>query len=187
MSSTDSTQTTSPVVQHTSVSPASPLQYVWKLHYISPISKQLQAWCPVYVSTFSTISQFWAVFNGIAPPTMLHVGTSLLLVKDKIEPRGEAESNSSGGRLSVGIPLTSYDLMDNAWIHTVMAVIGEYFSSSESLNACVCDVKSGYLRISLWIKDANDQEAIETIKKEWALNLKISGKIQFYPFSLLSQ
>lgn len=172
--------------QPTSTKNQLPLQYVWTLFYISP--KMKSDWVPIHVSTFSTVTQFWSVFNHMAVPTQLPVLTSLFVVKKGVEPRWEHPSNAKGGRIVINLSIAQHEIIDDVWLHTLMALIGEYFSASDSINVCTCNVKTNAVRIALWVKDASDTTAINSIIHEWASNLKISpSKLNFTAFEQADQ
>merc|ERR1712083_370441 len=74
-----------------------PLQYAWTLWHTAP--KTGGGWSANYkqIAQFSTVNEFWRLFNNISPPSLLDAGSSYHLFKGKVKPAWEDKFNANGG------------------------------------------------------------------------------------------
>jgi translation initiation factor 4E len=103
------------------------------------------------------------LYNNIIAPSQLAPGSNYHLFKDGVEPKWEDPANSKGGKWVVSISRSFRQTkLDNMWLWTILACIGEGFDGPED---SVCGVvvsirKNQEDKISLWIKGGSS----ETIK-----------------------
>jgi hypothetical protein len=203
MNSASSSSTPQPtVVQYKSTHSSAdssgqlPLEYEWDVYHIDPHESMRQIgegiWQPLFIASFSTVRDFWCLFNNIAPPSFLPFNTHLFVFKHGIQPTWENIDNKNGGELSflVNTQEEALDEFDDVWRNTLMALIGEYFSESKLINGISCASKAKYAKFSFWIRDAKDEAAILKIKQEWVelCNTRLNSQFKneslaFKPFS----
>ena len=65
--------------------------------------------------------------------------------------------------------------VDTAWLHTVLAAVGEQFSEGEELCGIVLSPRAKEVRLSLWTRNAKDEQAQRRLGAEWKAVLGESG------------
>eukprot|EP00461_Guttulinopsis_vulgaris_P002213 UN02214 len=106
------------------------LENAWDFYHVDPRQVAKGLWDPELISTFCTVHDFWCIFNNIVSPTYLPHNGFLYLFKHTITPKWEAVENAKGGELSVILDpqkLSSLDMIDDVWLHTLLALVGELF------------------------------------------------------------
>merc|ERR1719373_998505 len=79
-----------------------PLQYRWTLWHNAP--KKQAVWSkPKYVCAFSTVGDFWRLFNNLNTPSTMVPGSDLHLFKGSVEPEWEHELNKGGGMWTLNL------------------------------------------------------------------------------------
>jgi len=138
-----------------------PLQHRWTLWYDNPGKKTSQAlWAENLkrVVTFDTVEDFWRLFNNIRPASKLISGSNYHLFKEEIEPKWEHAQNARGGKW-VATVKNKKDSLDNMWLWTVLALIGESFEDEDEICGCVVSIRKGQDRLGLWTKNALNEDA----------------------------
>jgi len=165
-----------------------PLQYSWTLWHTAPATGG--GWSSNYkqIAQFSTVGEFWRLFNNISPPSLLDAGSSYHLFKGKVKPAWEDKFNANGGawafRFQALKPKNGRDdrgrgrdrrgggseeedrtqaatAANYAWYHTVLNMIGNNFNFSEDICGLVINIKKGGRgKIELWIKDAKSKNRV---------------------------
>ncbi|GMJ14186.1 eukaryotic translation initiation factor 4E [Hibiscus trionum] len=156
-----------------------PLEHSWTFWFDNPQAKSKQStWGssmrPIY--TFSTIEQFWSLYNNIHHPSKLAVGADFHCFKHKIEPKWEDPVCANGGKWTVTYQKGK---SDNSWLYTLLALIGEQFEYSDEICGAVVSVRGKQERIALWTKNASDETAQTSIGKQWKELLDYSETIGF--------
>ncbi|BGP57540.1 hypothetical protein JCM8202_002260 [Rhodotorula sphaerocarpa] len=113
-----------------------PLYSPWTLWFDSA-SKQDKAksWeeSLAKVISFQSVEHFWGLYNNIVPPSSLGAGSNYYLFKQGIVPAWEDQANKEGGKWSVQLPRGKYsDQIDQYWLYTMLAAIGETFETPYS-------------------------------------------------------
>merc|ERR1711972_1020475 len=95
---------------------------------------------PKYVCDFSTVGDFWRLFNNLTTPSNLPPGSDLHLFKGSIEPEWEHPLNKGGGIWTVNLKFDDTNYFDLNWFHTILTMVGNNFedrtrASAESLRA----------------------------------------------------
>mmetsp|Transcript_26528 Transcript_26528/g.69754 ORF Transcript_26528/g.69754 Transcript_26528/m.69754 type:complete len:218 (+) Transcript_26528:127-780(+) len=158
------TKETAAVVNPTAdLSVKHPLQNAWVLWFDNP-QKKLGAkdWSQNLkkVATFDMVEDFWGIFNNIRPPSRLTAGSNYHLFKVGIEPMWEHEANKNGGKWSYSIPRTNgKKMIDDMWLYTALAMIGENFEAGEELCGAVISLRKAGDRVAVWTKDALNEKA----------------------------
>jgi len=169
-----------------------PLQYAWTLWHTAPATGG--GWSANYkqIASFTTVSEFWRLFNNISPPSLLDTGSSYHLFKGKVKPAWEDKFNANGGAWSFRFTASSKQkggrddrgrggrggrggqeeddrtqaatAANYAWYHSVLNMIGNNFDYSEDICGLVINIKKGGRgKIELWIKDAKSKSKVTDI------------------------
>jgi len=145
-----------------------PLQFRWSLYHNGP-KKQGQWAKPKYVYSFSTIGNFWCLFNNLSTPSALTPGSDFHLFKGEIAPEWEDPMNQGGGVFALNLNPQEKDILDMIWFQVIFQVIGNNFDGlDELIRGVVASVRPKKSRVQLWIQAEDDQEirAIGNIFKE---------------------
>uniref|UniRef100_A0A182SAH8 eIF-4F 25 kDa subunit n=1 Tax=Anopheles maculatus TaxID=74869 RepID=A0A182SAH8_9DIPT len=115
-----------------------PLQHTWTLWYLE--ADRSKAWTDSMneVTSFSTVEDFWSLYNHIRGPSEIKVGGDYMLFKSHIRPMWEDESNKHGGRWTLTI---HKNLSDKYWLDTVLCLIGEAFECSDQICGAIVNVR----------------------------------------------
>ncbi|XP_054777017.1 eukaryotic translation initiation factor 4E-1-like [Prosopis cineraria] len=156
-----------------------PLENSWTFWFDNPSAKSKQtAWGSSIrrIYTFSTVEEFWSVYNNIHRPSKLAVGADFYCFKDKIEPKWEDPVCANGGKWTVTF---SKGKSDTCWLYTLLAMIGEQFDHGDEICGAVVNVRGKQDRVSIWTKNASDEAAQVNIGKQWKEFLDYNGTIGF--------
>lgn len=112
------------------------------------------------VCTFSTVEEFWALYNNIRPPSGLNCLCDYNVFKNGIQPMWEVPENRKGGRWLITIEKgRPGEIMDLIWLEILIAMIGEQFGEDMDLICgLVCNVRGKGSKISMWTKDWSAEE-----------------------------
>ncbi|UMM25742.1 hypothetical protein L5515_005438 [Caenorhabditis briggsae] len=111
------------------------------------------------VYTFSTVPEFWALYDAIRPPSGLNPMCDYNVFRDDIQPMWEVPENANGGRWLIAVDKSKQDMVDAIWLEILMALVGEQFGKDmESICGLVCNVRGKGSKISVWTKDCNDDD-----------------------------
>lgn len=158
-----------------------PLQNSWTIWYDNPGKRSNQAsWGDHLkkITTFSFVEDFWRVFNNLKPASTLAQGSNYHIFKEHIEPKWEDAANSKGGKWTVSIPPKNRNSsLDQMWLWTVLAVIGETFDSPDDVCGLVVSVRKAGDRVQIWTKDATNEQACRDIGRSLKRNLEMPDSI----------
>jgi len=188
-----------------------PLQYAWTLWHTAPATGG--GWSSNYkqIAGFSTVSEFWRLFNNISPPSLLHAGSSYHLFKGKVKPAWEDKFNANGGAWAFRFapskqkgrddrgrgrrggggdevdPMQAATSANYAWYHSVLNMIGNNFHCAEDICGLVINIKKGGRgKIELWIKDAKSKDKVTDIGRQFkefcGAARKKNAEIEFQSF-----
>eukprot|EP00960_Hanusia_phi_P008813 253083-Hanusia_phi.AAC.2 len=156
-----------------------PLQNAWVLWFDNPV-KRLGAkdWSSnlkkvgrndvMEVATFDVVEDFWGIFNNIRPPSRLNPGSNYHLFKLGIEPTWEHSTNMNGGKWTYSIPKKDgKKLIDDMWLYTVLAMIGENFDAGDELCGAVISLRKAGDRVAVWTKSADDEKSCREIGQQF--------------------
>mmetsp|Transcript_23087 Transcript_23087/g.75138 ORF Transcript_23087/g.75138 Transcript_23087/m.75138 type:complete len:218 (-) Transcript_23087:237-890(-) len=148
-----------------------PLQNAWVLWFDNPV-KRLGAkdWSSNLkkVATFDVVEDFWGIFNNIRPPSRLNPGSNYHLFKLGIEPTWEHATNMNGGKWTYSIPKKDgKKLIDDMWLYTVLAMIGENFDAGDELCGAVISLRKAGDRVAVWTKSADDEKSCREIGQQF--------------------
>ncbi|EOA36213.1 hypothetical protein CARUB_v10010137mg [Capsella rubella] len=139
----------------------------WTFWFDNPSSKSNQVtWGSSLRSlyTFSSVEEFWSLYNNIHPPTKWVPGADLYCFKHKIEPKWEDPICANGGKWTMMFPKAT---LESNWLNTLLALVGEQFDHGDEICGAVLNFRARGDRISLWTKNAADEDAQLSIGKQW--------------------
>ncbi|KAL1192574.1 Eukaryotic translation initiation factor 4E-3 [Cardamine amara subsp. amara] len=154
-------------------------QNSWSFWFDNPSSKSNQAtWGNSLRSlyTFATIEEFWSLYNNMHPPSKWVPGADLYCFKDKIEPKWEDPICANGGKWTMMFPKAK---LESSWLNTLLALVGEQFEQGDEICGVVLNFRTRGDRISLWTKNAANEEAQLSIGKQWKELLGYNDTIGF--------
>ncbi|KAJ9565835.1 hypothetical protein OSB04_001801 [Centaurea solstitialis] len=156
-----------------------PLEHSWTFWFDNPSAKSKQvAWGnsirPIY--TFSTVEEFWSLYNNLHRPSRLTAGADLHCFKNGIEPKWEDPVCAPGGKWTMTFPKSK---SDTCWLYTLLAMIGEQFDYGDEICGAVVNVRSRQEKIALWTKTAANEAAQMSIGRQWKEFLDYNDVIGF--------
>mmetsp|Transcript_35458 Transcript_35458/g.89109 ORF Transcript_35458/g.89109 Transcript_35458/m.89109 type:complete len:268 (+) Transcript_35458:629-1432(+) len=142
-----------------------PLQNRWVLWYDNPGRKTSQAsWGDHLkrIMDFDTVEDFWRLQNNVVAASQLAPGSNYHLFKDGVEPKWEDPANTQGGKWLLSQNAKGrHTTLDKRWLWTLLAVIGEAFSTdthTDEICGAVVSIRKSNDRIAIWTKNASDKE-----------------------------
>ncbi|VDM59008.1 unnamed protein product [Angiostrongylus costaricensis] len=137
-----------------------PLKHKWTYWYLNDDRQASWEDRLKPVCTFSTVEEFWALYNNIRPPSGLNCLCDYSVFKCGIPPMWEVPENLKGGRWLINIEKGKPgEIMDLIWLEILIAMIGEQFGDDMDLICgLVCNVRGKGSKISMWTKDSNAEE-----------------------------
>ncbi|KAI5961845.1 TIF45 [Candida pseudojiufengensis] len=160
-----------------------PLNNRWTLWYTKPQINKNENWQDLLkpVISFSSVEEFWGIFNSIPPTNQLPLKSDYHLFKEGIRPEWEDSNNSSGGKLQTQFSKKDTGIINDLWLRGLLAVIGETIEEDEDeVNGIVINIRKQAYRIGVWTKDCDESKLRsvgERLKK--ILQLKDDQKIEF--------
>nr|GEZ98584.1 eukaryotic translation initiation factor 4E [Tanacetum cinerariifolium] len=134
-----------------------PLEHSWMFWFDNPSAKSKAAdWGSSIRSiyTFSTVEDFWSLYNNIHKPSKLATGADFYCFKKEIEPNWEDPVCAN-------------------------AMIGEQFDHEDDICGAVVNVRGRVEKISIWTKNAANESAQISIRKQWKEFLDSNENISF--------
>jgi len=162
-----------------------PLQYAWNWWFDNPAKNwkhTQQTWGDHLkkIYTFSTVEDFWCLWNNIKSASDLPAGSNYHVFKEGIEPTWEDTQNIKGGKWVVSIKNSQRDSQLNLlWMWSVLACIGNTFEDEDEICGVVVSIRKGSDRISLWTRTALEDEKTVRIGQHLKDLLGIQFKIQY--------
>ncbi|XP_042376046.1 eukaryotic translation initiation factor 4E-1-like [Zingiber officinale] len=156
-----------------------PLEHSWTFWFDNHVGKSKQvAWGSTIraVYTFSTAEDFWGVYNNINHPNKLPIGADFHCFKLGIEPKWEDPICANGGKWTLSC---SKGKVDNLWLNTLLAMIGEQFDHGDEICGAVVNLRAKQEKISIWTKDGLNEAAQTSIGRQWKEHLDYNEPIGF--------
>jgi len=158
-----------------------PLQNGWTIWYDNPGKRTNQAsWGDHLrkITTFDTVEDFWRVFNNLKPASSLPQGSNYHIFKEHIEPKWEDSANSKGGKWTVSVPPKSRgSSLDQMWLWTILACIGETIRAPDDVCGLVVSVRKAGDRVQIWTRDATNEQACRDIGRSLKETLELPDNI----------
>ncbi|CAI9771228.1 unnamed protein product [Fraxinus pennsylvanica] len=128
------------------------------------------------VYTFDTVEEFWCLYDQIFKPSKLTTNAEFILFKAGMEPKWEDPECANGGKWTVNSNTKAN--LENTWLETLMALIGEQFDEAEEICGVVASVRRQD-KLSLWTKNAANEAAQMSIGRKWKEILDVNEKITY--------
>jgi len=143
------------------------------------------------VHTFSTVEDFWCLYNNIHGPAQQFHG-DLSFFKKGISPAWEDPTCARGGRWLVKLEEKATSKMkqetvEETWLNLILALIGEGFGGDDNDMVCGAVLSSrskGSSKLALWVKSTETKVVIrlgETYKQILQMTMK-EGDLGFENF-----
>ena len=158
-----------------------PLQNQWSMWYYKADRAKTWEENQKEVTTFSTVEDFWSLYNHMEFASKLTVGCDYSLFKSGIMPMWEDPQNKDGGRWLISVEKRFRGVyLDTFWLEIMMCLIGEAFSEfGDIVNGAVVNVRHKGDKISLWLTESEDEEAVRSIGKVIKARLGLGHQISF--------
>ena len=130
------------------------------------------------VITFSTVEDFWALYNHIENASKLGNGCDYSLFKEGIKPMWEDAHNEHGGKWLLQMDKRSrMNVLDVVWLEIMMCLIGEAFGDSGNIvNGAVVNIRPKADKISVWLADSVKSNQIMAIGQEMKGRLRLADR-----------
>jgi len=165
-----------------------PLQTEWTMWYTAPptvtATNSADGWTNnvVDIIDFSTVEDFWRLYNNLLQPSDLHVNSDYHMFKKGISPTWEDAHNAKGGRWMIDFHSTEEKKdVDQAWQYTMLAMIGEAFKNMDEICGAVVSLRKKKHRIALWTRSSEDEDILVRIGEQLKECTGCAQKIGFQP------
>ncbi|KAL8359923.1 hypothetical protein RB598_008324 [Gaeumannomyces tritici] len=134
-----------------------PLMHNWTLWFTKPPSgKGDNNWNDLLkeVITFNSVEEFWGIYNNIAPVSELALKSDYHLFKEGVRPEWEDSQNKHGGKWSYSFKDKRSIGIDELWLHTMLAAIGETLEGEDDgeVMGVVVNVRKAFYRVGVWTR-----------------------------------
>ncbi|KAI1843647.1 hypothetical protein JX265_007433 [Neoarthrinium moseri] len=133
-----------------------PLQNKWTLWFTKPSSGKGDNWNDLLkeVITFNSVEEFWGIYNNIAPVSDLALKSDYHLFKEGVRPEWEDPQNKHGGKWSYSFKEKRSVDINDIWLHTMMAAIGEMLEDEDDgeVMGVVVNVRKAFFRVGVWTR-----------------------------------
>ncbi|XP_052899466.1 eukaryotic translation initiation factor 4E1 isoform X1 [Anopheles moucheti] len=153
-----------------------PLQHTWTLWYLEVDRSKSWTDSMNEVTSFSTVEDFWSLYNHIRGPSEIKIGGDYMLFKSHIRPMWEDESNKHGGRWTLSL---NKRLSDKYWLDTVLCLIGETFEHSDQICGAIVNVRQKIDKISIWTANYENRVAVMNIGQTYKDRLGLRENIHY--------
>jgi len=158
-----------------------PLQHGWSIWYDNPGKRtNVASWGDFLkkITTFATVEDFWRVFNNLKAASTLPQGSNYHIFKEHIEPKWEDVNNSKGGKWTVLVPPKNRATnLDQMWLWTILACIGETIRAPDDVCGLVVSVRKAGDRVQIWTRDASNESACRDIGRSLKETLELTDNV----------
>lgn len=126
----------------------------------------------VELCSVKTVKDFWSYFNQLKAPSNLGMNSNVNVFKAGIKPMWEDPANAEGGKWTIDFAQCP-KLVDEAWLNSVMAAIGEGLDDATEVCGLCLSRRSKGDKLSLWIRSKVPTETIHAIGLRWLTILDI--------------
>jgi translation initiation factor 4E len=159
-----------------------PLNCSWTLWYTKPQTSKTESWADLLkpVITFSTVEEFWGIYNSIPQPSELPLKADYHLFREGIKPEWEDVQNAEGGKFNHSYN-DKYNVdINDAWLKTCLALIGEVLQDDEDeVNGIVFSNRKVAFKVALWTK-STDKKNVLAVGEKFKEVLATDDLIEFY-------
>ena len=135
------------------------------------------------VYSFSTIEDFWRMYNNTYSVEEIMPNTDYMLFKKGIRPEWEDVHNRGGGKWVVTLPIQEdmEEEVGQAWLKVLVTLISGQIEAEESamINGVVLSVREKHLRLNLWCSDKENQALLKSIGRRFKNMCGFHNKFEF--------
>ncbi|KAG6394878.1 hypothetical protein SASPL_145468 [Salvia splendens] len=117
------------------------------------------------------------LYDQIFRPSKFPANADFHLFKAGVEPKWEDPECANGGKWTV--TSNKKTDLDNMWLSTLMALIGEQFDDADEICGVVASVRQKQDKLSLWTKTAANEAAQMAIGRKWKEVIDTTDKISY--------
>ncbi|GLV38801.1 eukaryotic translation initiation factor 4E1 [Carabus blaptoides fortunei] len=155
-----------------------PLQYTWTLWFYENDRNKTWEENQKEIASFSTVEDFWSLFNHIKLSSDLRQGCDYSLFKSGIRPMWEDDANKRGGRWLINLDKKQRTVdLDRFWLDVILCMIGEAFDNSDDVCGAVVNIRGKGDKIGIWTADATKSNAVIEIGRKLKERLQIASKV----------
>ncbi|XP_062499245.1 eukaryotic translation initiation factor 4E-like [Corticium candelabrum] len=155
-----------------------PLQNTWALWFFK--NDKTKSWKEnlMKVTSFSTVEDFWGLYNYVQPASQLQPGCDYSVFKDGIEPAWEDSANRNGGRWLLNLNRQQRrDSLDRYWMEILLMMIGEQFEdASDEVRGAVVNIRPKGDKLALWTGHYDRREETTRIGTMLKERLQLTGR-----------
>jgi len=135
----------------------------------------------VYVTTFTTVKEFWAIYQHMKLPSHLPQGCDYMIFRSGIVPCWENAENINGGRWMCELDrMHRNEQLDAKWLETLLALIGEQLGDGQNqINGAVVQSRKKIDRISIWLRDCENDYETKNIGHKYYNLIRADGGLKF--------
>jgi len=157
-----------------------PLQHEWVLWYdnLDTMKKMNLTWDQnlKMVYKFSTVEDFWSLWNNIKPPSSLATNSNYHLFKSGIEPKWEDQANQYGGKWILVCPTKNRNSLNDMWLGLALQLIGNCFEDDEDIAGAVISLKpKGGDKVAIWTKTADNKDMCLRIGRQFLKAMELES------------
>lgn len=159
----------------------------WKMYYTMPFVKTVKItdWSDLVkqVAEFSTVEEFWGLFNNVPNAQEIEVGADYNLFRSTIFPSWENEHNIKGGKWHIEFRQPEPHKMQTLWTNCCLYAIGETGEFHDRVSGVVFSQREGKCRLAIWIRECNEDTDRNKIGEHWkkSIGLNDSDRISYSP------
>lgn len=128
------------------------------------------------VYAFSSVEDFWCLYNNILAPTKLAIGSNYHLFKDGVRPMWEDPANAKGGKWIFTNARSRKARLDECWLYVMLSLIGETLEDDSDVCGAVVSVRKAQDRIAIWSASADRPDLQKAIGRGFRQALVDLGK-----------
>ncbi|KAI9592039.1 translation initiation factor eIF 4e-like domain-containing protein [Syncephalis fuscata] len=164
-----------------------PLYHSWTLWYDQGGKRtaSAQTWSQNLkeIVTFDSVEDFWGVYNNVSKVNELQSGANYHLFKKGIKPMWEDAANAKGGKWVVQLQKSRSTDINDYWLFTMLACIGETFETEDEICGAVMSVRKSFNRLALWTRSCNKRDVCERIGYQFKESLGLNMQFEFQAHS----
>eukprot|EP00252_Welwitschia_mirabilis_P003879 TRINITY_DN1395_c0_g1_i1.p1 TRINITY_DN1395_c0_g1~~TRINITY_DN1395_c0_g1_i1.p1 ORF type:complete len:216 (+),score=26.15 TRINITY_DN1395_c0_g1_i1:169-816(+) len=124
---------------------------------------------------FSTVEGFWICYCHFARVSNMPISTNLHLFKEGIRPLWEDPANCNGGKWIIRLRKA---VSGRFWEDLVLAFVGDQLDYSDNVCGLVLSVRYGEDILSVWNKNASDNQVVMALRDSIKKHLHLPGTYQ---------
>merc|ERR1719329_2091575 len=155
--------------------------------------------CHAQVSSFSTVQDFWRLWNHMPQPSELleqkrivreqpdglHVIDAIMIFRDNVRPEWEDPLNANGGHFQFQLrPQLGGGVIDEYWNNIVLGLIGGTIEPAEMITGIrlvdkLNQTRTASIRIEVWFSNFEDTDKVDILQRnlEKCMATKLDGTV----------